>query len=108
MCGIPKILRVDHGSDFISHHLEQTAIALLIRIIHSTVGRPQGRGKIERFFGTINTELLATLPGHLGPDSRTPMPVLDLAGLDRAIGELIGSYNDRPHSELGNRRVEPA
>ncbi|WP_342351718.1 Mu transposase C-terminal domain-containing protein [Agreia pratensis] len=101
MCGIPDILHVDHGSDFISHHLERTAIALHVRIIHSTVGRPQGRGKIERFFGTINTELLSTLPGHLGPGSRTPQPVLDLAGLDRAIGEFIGTYNDRIHSELG-------
>ena len=101
MCGIPDILHVDHGSDFISHHLERTAIALHIRIIHSTVGRPQGRGKIERFFGTVNTELLAALPGHLGPGSRAPQPVLDLARLDRAIGEFIGTYNDRIHSELG-------
>ena len=75
MCGIPDILHVDHGSDFISHHLERTALALHVRIIHSTVGRPQGRGKIERFFGTINTELLSGLPGHLGPGSRAPTPV---------------------------------
>lgn len=101
MCGIPDILHVDHGSDFTSHHLERTAIELHIRLIHSIVGRPQGRGKIERFFGTINTELLAALPGHLGPGSRTPQPVLDLPGLDRAIGDFISTYNDRPHSELG-------
>lgn len=101
MCGIPDILHVDHGSDFISHHLERTAIALHIRIIHSTVGRPQGRGKIERFFGTVNTELLSTLPGHLGPGARSPDPVLDLPGLDRAIGVFVATYNDRPHSELG-------
>ena len=101
MCGIPDILHVDHGSDFTSHHLERTAIALHIRIIHSTVGRPQGRGKIERFFGTINTEILSTLPGHLGPGSRTPQPVLDLPGLDRPIGDFISTYNSRPHSELG-------
>jgi putative transposase len=48
MCGLPDILHVDHGSDFTSHHLERTAVALHIRTIHSTVGRPQGRGKIER------------------------------------------------------------
>lgn len=101
MCGIPDILHVDHGSDFISDHIERTAVALHIRIIHSTIGRPQGRGKIERFFGTVNTELLAALPGHLGPGSRTPTPVVDLAGLDRAIGAFIGTYNDRTHSELG-------
>lgn len=101
MCGIPDVLHVDHGSDFTSHHLERTAIALHIRIIHSTVGRPQGRGKIERFFRTINTELLATLPGHLGRGSRNPKPILTLTELDRAIGAFIATYNDRTHSELG-------
>ncbi|HCJ48520.1 MAG TPA: transposase, partial [Microbacterium sp.] len=92
---------VDHGSDFTSHHLERTAIELRIRIIHSTVARPQGRGKIERFFRTINTELLSTLPGHLRPGDRNPHPALDLAALDQAIGGFIGMYNARPHRELG-------
>ncbi|RFA06574.1 transposase [Subtercola boreus] len=101
MCGVPDILHVDHGSDFTSHHLERTAIALHVRIIHSTVGRPQGRGKIERFFGTINTELLSTLPGHIGPGARAPQPVLNLTELNQAIGAFIGVYNARPHSELG-------
>ena len=101
MCGIPDVLHVDHGSDFTSHHLQRTAIDLHIRIIHSTVGRPQGRGKIERFFGTINTELLSTLPGHSAPGARTPTPGMDLTALDRAIGNFITVYNDRPHRELG-------
>jgi len=47
MCGIPDVLHVDHGSDFTSHHLEYTAVALKIRMIFSTIARPQGRGKIE-------------------------------------------------------------
>lgn len=80
MCGIPDVLYVDHGSDFTSHHLEYTAIALEIRIIHSAVARPQGRGKIERFFHTVNTELLATLPGRLTPGHPHPVPVLDSTG----------------------------
>ena len=101
MCGLPDILHVDHGSDFTSEHLERTAVALHIRTIHSTVGRPQGRGKIERFFGTINTEVLAALPGCLGPGIRAPQPVLDLPALDREIGAFIAIYNDRAHSELG-------
>lgn len=101
MCGLPDILHVDHGSDFTSHHLERTAVALHIRTIHSTVGRPQGRGKIERFFGTINTEVLTALPGRLGPGTRTPQPALDLPALDREIGTFITTYNDRTHSELG-------
>ena len=101
MCGIPDILYVDHGSDFTSHHLERTAVELHIRLIHSTVARPQGRGKVERFFGTINTELLPTLPGHLAPGNRTTSPTLDLSALDQAIGGFVATYNDRLHRELG-------
>lgn len=101
MGGLPDILHVDHGSDFTSNHLERTAIDLHIRLIYSTIARPQGRGKIERFFGTINTELLASLPGHLGPGSRKPQPSLDLHGLDQAIGAFITLYNERSHQELG-------
>ena len=100
MCGIPDALYVDHGSDFTSHHLEYTAIVLKIRIIHSTVARPQGRGKIERFFHTVNTEVLATLPGHLTPGHPQSVPGLDLAGLDRAIGEFVGQYNQRTHAAI--------
>ncbi len=100
MCGIPDALYVDHGSDFTSHHLEYTAIALKIRIIHSTVGRPQGRGKIERFFQTVNTEVLAPLPGHLAPGHPQAVPTLELTGLDRAIGEFVGQYNERTHAAI--------
>jgi putative transposase len=74
MCGLPDILHVDYGFDCTSHHLERTAIELHVRIIHSTIARPQGRGKIERFFGTINTEVLPTLPGHLGRGTGNPSP----------------------------------
>ena len=101
MCGLPDVLHVDHGSDFTSHHLEHTTVALKIRLIYSTVGRPQGRGKVERFFGTVNTELLSQLPGHLAPGSRAPEPQLTLANLDQAIGGFIMEYNERTHREIG-------
>ena len=49
ICGLPDVLYADHGSDFTSKHLEQVAADLRIELVFSTVGRPQGRGKIERF-----------------------------------------------------------
>lgn len=100
MCGIPDVLYVDHGSDFTSGHIAYTTTALKIRIIYSTIARPQGRGKVERFFNTVNTELLTTLPGHLAPGVRNPHPVLDLPSLDTAVGEFISSYNQRTHSSI--------
>jgi putative transposase len=56
VCGIPDVLYVDHGSDFTSTHLDQVAASLRFRLVYSTVARPQGRGKVERLFGTLNTE----------------------------------------------------
>ena len=102
VCGIPDALYVDHGTDFTSSHIAQVAADLRIRLVHSAVARPQGRGKIERFFGTLNTELLADLPGRLVGGESTPPPRLTLTELDAAIGAFITRrYNARPHPAIG-------
>ena len=102
MCGIPGVLYVDHGSDFTSQHLEQVSVDLHFELVYSTVARPQGRGKVERLFGTLNTELLAELPGHLVHGKPATSPRLSLSDLDRALGAyIIGTYNARVHREIG-------
>lgn len=98
-CGVPDALYTDHGSDFTSHRIGDTLAALHVRVIHSAVDRPQGRGKIERFFGTVNTELLTRLPGHITP-RRPPAPVMTLTELDTALDTWLRAYNARPHREL--------
>ena len=102
ICGIPDILYVDHGSDFTSAHLDQVAASLGFRIIYSAVARPQGRGKIERFFGTLNQELLPELPGCLIAGKPATPPALSLTELDTAIGRFIRDrYHVRVHGEIG-------
>lgn len=102
MCGIPEILYADHGSDFISDHLRQVAADLKITLIHSTVARPQGRGKIERFFGTLTCELLPELPGHLDHGRPVTEPTLSVTDLDlRLRGFIVEQYHQRPHRETG-------
>ncbi len=101
VCGIPDVLYVDHGSDFTSKHLEQVAVDLHFELVYSTIARPQGRGKIERLFGTLNTELLPELPGYLKHGKPATEPKLSLAELDRNIGTfLVGTYNARTHREI--------
>lgn len=65
VCGLPEVLYSDHGSDFTSARLEQVCLDTHIRLIHSRVGVPQGRGKIERFYRTLTTELLPHRPGYI-------------------------------------------
>jgi putative transposase len=102
VCGIPDVLYVDHGSDFTSTHLEQVAADLRFQLVYSSVGRPQGRGKVERLFGTLNTECLAELPGYLRQGKPATPPRLSLPECDTTIGDyFLGIYNNRSHRETG-------
>ena len=82
VCGLPAALYGDHGSDFTSDHMAQVCADVKVQLIHSTPGKPRGRGTVERLFGTITTELLPTLPGHIPPGNHgkpvTP-PALSLS-----------------------------
>ena len=109
VCGLPSVLYCDHGTDFISEHIVQVCVENRIDLVHGTVGVPRGRGKGERFFGTITTELLPTLPGYIPHGTHgapiTP-PALSLSELDAAVGEfVVGDYHLRPHSESGQSPV---
>lgn len=102
VCGIPQILYTDHGSDFMSDHIEQVCISLKIRMINSTVGRPQGRGKIERFFGALNECLLIDLPGYSFKGKPASKPKLSLEQLEAAVIDFIlNNYHVTEHSATG-------
>jgi putative transposase len=62
--GVPAVFYTDHGSDFTFDHLEQMSADLEMALVCSEPGMPRGRGKIERFFRTINQMLLSGLPGY--------------------------------------------
>jgi putative transposase len=62
---------------------------------------PRGRGRIERFFQTVDQLLLLRLPGY-APEGRplTP-PTLTLADFDAIFHEfLLGEYHVRPQRDL--------
>lgn len=103
VCGVPGAFYTDHGSDFTSRHLEQVAADLHMRLVFSLPGAPRGRGKIERFFGTVNTMLLAALPGYTPagtePPTEPPLTLSELDGHLRAF--IVDDYHRRPHSETG-------
>ena len=62
--GAPVNIYVDNGAAFRDHQLARACARLGIRLVHSAPGRPQGRGKIERFFNTVTSQFLSeTDPG---------------------------------------------
>jgi putative transposase len=69
-------------------HIEQVAADLKVRLVFSAVGRPRGRGKIERFFNSISQVLLSRLPGYARRESER-RAVLSLADLSQEIENYL-------------------
>ncbi|MBC6445140.1 MAG: DDE-type integrase/transposase/recombinase [Alphaproteobacteria bacterium GM202ARS2] len=102
VCGIPECLYTDHGSDFTSRHIASVCADLKIRLIFSQPGRPRGRGRIERFFSTLNQRVLSALPGYLAPGGPKTEPTLSLPALDQLIRRFIlEDYHHAPHGGTG-------
>ncbi|GHO88189.1 Mu transposase C-terminal domain-containing protein [Dictyobacter formicarum] len=101
LCGIPTRFYTDNGSDFTSHHLEQVAADLKIELVFSWPGHPRGRGKIERFFQTVEQMLLPHLPGFEGANGKTPGTLLSLSAFDTCFRTwLLEDYHQRVQEEI--------
>lgn len=102
LCGIPRVFYTDHGSDFTSRHMEQVAADLKIELVFSEVGFPRGRGKIERFFQTVEQMLLPDLPGYT-PEGQSPAPAQwSLPAFEEVFRTwLLDEYLQREQKEIG-------
>jgi putative transposase len=101
ICGIPDSFYTDHGSDFTSRHIEQVCADLKTQLIFSTVGVPRGRGRVERFFQTVDQLLLHRLPGYAPAGQPLVPPALTLAALDAIFQAfLLDEYHLRPQRDL--------
>ena len=97
--GVPETFYTDHGSDFTSKHIEQVCIDLKIQLIFSQVAQPRGRGKIERFFRTLNQRLINILQAVT--KNGTKRIFTNLKSLDSLIYAFIIEYNHTIHPEIG-------
>jgi putative transposase len=102
VAGIPATFYTDHGSDFTSRHLEQVGAELQMALVFSEPGMPRGRGKIERFFRTLNQQLLCALPGYIPAGPPPAHGVLTIATVEAELQRFIlDHYHQHPHSETG-------
>jgi putative transposase len=100
VCGIPETFYTDNGSDFISQHMEQVGIDLTMALVFSFPGEPRGRGRIERFFASLNQLFLCQLPGYCPPGTKASQPGMTLDALDTRLRSfLLDDYHHRKHSE---------
>jgi putative transposase len=95
--GVPKAIYVDNGSAFVSRQLLRAMASLGIRLVHSKPGRPEGRGKIERYFETVRIQFLVEI------EASPPTGLEELNRLFSAWVETV--YHRRVHSETGETPI---
>jgi putative transposase len=101
LCGIPARFYTDNGSDFTSQHLEQVAADLKIELVFSWPSHPRGRGKIERFFRSVEQLLLPHLPGFVGENGTTGGMLLSLSDFDTRFRTwLLEDYHQRVQEDI--------
>jgi putative transposase len=83
--GIPESVYVDNGSAFTDASLSRVCARLGIRLIHSRPYRPQGRGKIERFFNTVTSQFLTEITTS---QPQTPRAKNDAAAVGTAVSSV--------------------
>jgi putative transposase len=94
--GVPAAIYVDNGSAYVDAWLLRACACLGIKLVHSTPHRPQGKGKIERFWRSVRGQFLVELDGP------NPAEITDLAELNRLFTAWVEtSYHQQVHSETG-------
>jgi putative transposase len=92
--GVPRACYLDNGSPFVDAWLLRGCAVLGVKLIHSRPGKPEGRGKIERFFRTVREQFLVEAGDGSG--------IRDLAEMNRLFQAwLEASYHVTVHSETG-------
>ncbi len=88
--GLPRKLYVDNGAAFRSRHLEYITASLAITLVHARPYKPQGKGKIERWFKTVRSRFLINAP------------VSSLSEFNHALDHWVNTdYHQKKHSSTG-------
>lgn len=95
--GCPKVLYVDNDSMFIDASLRRTCAVIGAKLTHSQAGKPQGRGKIERFFRTVRGQFLVEICDAVAETGTAVSSLVELNSLFDAWVHQV--YHQRVHSE---------
>ncbi len=101
--GIPHEIWVDNGHELLAHHVHQLTQELQITLHPCKPHRPQEKGIVERFFGTLNTRLWAEQPGYVASNTVARDPnakaTLTLDALEQRFWAFVQRYHQEMHSE---------
>ena len=101
ICGIPDVFYTDNGADFTSRHLEQVSADLKMQLVFSIPGMPRGRGRVERFFRSVNQLFLHLLPGFGSEGKPMTTPSLTLPDFDTQFKSFVlNQYHTRLQTSM--------
>jgi transposase InsO family protein len=100
--GIPEKIYVDNGSIYSSHHFERICGRLGTELRHSTVGRPQGRGKQEKFFRFVDQSFVPEAYGLIEQGK-----IQTLSDLNRFFAAWLEvAYHQKVHNSFKQRPID--
>ena len=104
--GVPEAIYVDNGTQFKSrgerlNNFELFCVSYSIKITNTPPRRPQGKGKIERFFGTVENQFIAWVRVKI-----EEQPGYSLGQLNK---DLKAYLNDQYHARVhGGTKETPS
>jgi putative transposase len=111
--GVMRELVLDNGPEFHSESLEQVCLFNGIEMHYAPRKTPWFKGKIERFFGTLNEGVAHGTPGtsfsnifEKGDYDPTKHAIVTFSTLKRVVRKWLADvYHQKPHRALG---ISPA
>jgi len=98
--GIPEMIYVDNGAIYASHHFQRICGRLGTELKHTKPGRPQGRGKQEKFFRFVDLSFVPEAYDLIEQGKIQTLPDLNrffAAWLEVAYHQKIhNSFKQRP------------
>jgi putative transposase len=108
--GLPGILYVDNGKDWVSNHIQDVCLTFGIELIAHEPYHPQSKGKVERYFRTLEEACIHPLDGSVGSNvqkrPKKRMSKLTLAQLRAHIDKFIDEYHERIHGTTKQKPKE--
>lgn len=111
--GVPTVFQTDMGGDFISHNVVSSLG--MLGVIHDVDPGyyPERKGRVERFFETLNTSCLKGLHGHKaaigkseGAARKNVHALLTLDQLEKEISRwIVTDYHVSTNEETGRKPI---
>lgn len=112
--GIPSQIHTDNGKNLVAEPIERGCVANGINVMRRPIHTPEYGPHIERFFGTLETEFVHTLPGttfsnvrEKGDYDSSGKASLTMKGLEKLLLDyIVKQYHNSFHRGLQTSPLE--